>query len=155
MNTISVWLNIKSGEHAGKWVLQQRSTKNKNFPLVCQPTWAGKVEEGETIEDALHRECAEELGETFFKAFNFTTLVMVKKTHYARDEKMWEVYNFVGSVDGDILKKAVLNDEACPDFILVDKDTHIYPLNLKKDPRENIVLFDDQFTVFYEIARSN
>ena len=155
MNTVSVWLQVTSGERTGKWVLQQRSDKNESFAFVCQPTWAGKMEEGEGIEQALRRECEEELGKLFSDSLDFSTLVMVKKTHYARDEKMWEVYNFVGSISEELLNKAVLSEESCPEFIFVDKNTEIFPLNLGKDPQKHIILFDDQFTVFYDIARSN
>jgi len=122
MNTISVWLKSKS---EGTWLLQKRSEKNRSFPFVCQPTWAGKVEAGEAIEDAVRRECEEELGKDFCANFNFSSLMMVKKTHYARDERMWEVYNFMGLVDDELLEKVVLCDESFPEFIRADASVEI------------------------------
>lgn len=153
--TISVWLIVEGGEHAGKLVLQRRSEKSKNFPFVCQPMWAGKVEEGETPEDAVTRECSEELGEKFAKSFNFSGLVLAKRASYIRKGEEWEAYNYRGVVPHEQLGFAKLSEDSFPEFIFVGKDDEVFSLREGKNPKQSIVLFDDQFDVFTEIRRSN
>ena len=69
IQSVAVWLVIENGKNAGKVLLQKRSEKDKNkiqsFPFICQPTFNGKLEAGESVENAMRREAGEELGNDF------------------------------------------------------------------------------------------
>ena len=153
--TISVWLTIIDGRNKGKIILQKRSLQNKTFAFVCQATWAGKIEIGEDINKAVKRECKEELGDEFYNKFDFSILVLKSKNIYTMKDKEWEVYNLAGTIKEEVLKTARLHKEALPEFIFVDKNSMVYPLNSNKNSKNNIVLFDDQYKVLKEIINGN
>ncbi|KKQ22666.1 MAG: hypothetical protein A3G45_03330 [Candidatus Staskawiczbacteria bacterium RIFCSPLOWO2_12_FULL_37_15] len=153
--TISVWLTIISGRNKGKIILQKRSSANKTFPYICQATWAGKVKIGEDVESAIKRECVEELGESFFNAFNFLVLKIFSEDKFIMNGAEWTCYNYVGDISNKILKLIRLHSEALPEFILIDSDSEIFPVKSEKNSKNNIVLFDDQYKVLKEIINGN
>jgi isopentenyldiphosphate isomerase len=153
--SISVWLRVEDGEHAGSFVLQQRSEKSEHFPLICQATWAGKADEGETAEHALPRDCREELGSDFADTFDITSLLLFATTHYEMQGEPYICYNYIGSVGVAILGKAHLHDEAQPVFIFAKPDSPVFDINSKQDPKDHIVLFNDQLTIFNAIRGNN
>ena len=69
IESVAVWLIIEDGCNTGKIALQKRSEKDgkkiQSFPFICQPTFNGKLEIGESVENAIQREAEEELGKEF------------------------------------------------------------------------------------------
>ena len=149
--TISVWLILEDGKDKGKIVLQKRSFKNKTFPFVCQATWAGKVEQGENIEDAISRECREELGNEFSDSFNFSGLEILSKSNFDVRKEKWESYNYLGKISERMLKITKIHEESLPEFIFLGEDDKFYSIESEKDPKNNIVLFNDQCKILKEI----
>lgn len=142
---ISVWLFIEDGKDKGKIALQKRSSKSKTFPYVCQGTWAGKVEADESLKTAVKRECKEELGRKFFGEFEFSKLKLFAKSIFFVNKKKCTCYNYFGWVGNKILGTAELHKEAFPKFIIAGKKDKFYPIESGKDPKNNIVFFDDQY----------
>ena len=153
---VSVWLILNDGENNGKAVLQKRSQIEKKFPYVCQATWAGKVELGEEVFDALIRECNEELGEDFANNFDFSKLKLYSKHDFARAEDaiVWESYDYSANVNESELLNVKLHEGAFPEFVYADGPS-LNQLKSGNDPLENNVLFDDQYIVLKEILNGN
>jgi ADP-ribose pyrophosphatase YjhB (NUDIX family) len=150
--TISVWLVIGDGKNRGFIALQKRSAKNKSFPYVCQSSWAGKVECKEAIEDAVKRECKEELGLKFFKSFDFNSLKTLKNSEFYIIGEKWTCYNYIGVISQKDLKLAKLHKEAYPKFVIAGKKSKFFPLSANKDPNKNIVFFDDQYKIIQKFS---
>lgn len=154
--TISVWLVVNDGENKGKIALQRRSDfGGQSFPDICQATWSGGIEDGENESEAMKRECHEELGEIFFENFDFSELEALPKQEYLHEKtkEVWVCYNFTGVVDSEILKTAELHNEALQDFVFVGKKDKIYPIKDKKNPKKDIVLFNDQFNILQGLIK--
>jgi len=149
--TISVWLQMADGANAGKFALQKRPQSEKHFPFVCQATWAGKVESGETAEEAIKRECEEEMGARFKNNFDFSALKFVSKDKFAMKGSDWESYNYTGRISAEELQTAELHSDAEQDFIFVGKNDMFYAIESAKNPKIEIVLFNDQYKVFKKI----
>ena len=152
---ISVWLTMEDGASKGKAILQKRSQKNKTFPFICQSAWAGKVELGEAIERAIARECKEELGDSFYKSFNFESLKDVGKGTFVYQGADWEMYNYFSTINEALFKLIKLHDEALPEFVIVGAEDEIYPFSSGKDPKNNVVLFDEQYKLLKNILNGN
>jgi len=144
---------INDGESKGKISLQKRSTTNKTFPFLCQATWSGKVEHGEELEETIIRECKEELGDDFCNALDISKLNFIEENDIAVGEENWECYNYLGEINGDLIKLVKMHDGAFKDLILAGKDTEFYPLKDGKNPENNIVLFDDQYKILKDILK--
>jgi len=145
--SISVWLILENGKIA----LQKR--REEKFNSVCQATWAGKSEEDETTENAIKRECQEELGQDFAKNFDFSKLEFISTENFEMKNSKWESYNYTAKILEKDLALAKIHKDAEPEFIFIDKNTEIFPLSSEKDPKENIVLFDDQYKIFEKILK--
>jgi hypothetical protein len=151
--SISVWLVLKDGKNKGKIALQKRS--EEKFQCVCQATFAGKVEPKESINDAIKRECKEELGGTFCEQFNFGSLKLHSKEVYEMEGQDWQANNFLGFVEEKLLLLAKIHNKAYSEFIFTGKDDKIFTQSSKKDPKENVVLFDDQYKALKQILNGN
>jgi isopentenyldiphosphate isomerase len=138
--TISVWLILTDGENHNKVVLQKRSSKEKNYPSICQATWAGKIEDNESVESAIERECREELGVELYKNFDFSGLKFFSKNNFYFKEKEWTCYNYVGEITQKILDLAKIHSDAMPEFVFAGKE------NI-----DNLILFKDQYEVLKNI----
>ena len=149
--SISVWLVLEDGPNKGKFALQKRSEQEIRFQFVCQPTWAGKVEENESIEAAVERECEEELGQNFKNSFDFSNLKFVGAQKYAFRGNNWQSYNYLGKITQQKLDLAQLHADAEPRFIFADKQDKVFNMMSAKSPRFDIVLFDDQYKIFKKI----
>jgi len=149
--SVSVWLELVDGPNRDKFALQKRSEKEIRFQFVCQPTWAGKVEEGESTETAVERECEEELGKNFKDNFGFSDLKFIGTQKYAFRGRYWQSYNYLGKITQQKLDLAQLHAEAEPTFIFADKQDKIFDIKSGKSPRFDIVLFDDQYKILKEI----
>jgi ADP-ribose pyrophosphatase YjhB (NUDIX family) len=149
--SVSVWLELLDGSNKGKFALQKRSEKEIRFQFVCQPTWAGKVEENESIEMAVERECEEELGKNFKDNFDFSALKFIGAQKYAFRGNYWQSYNYLGKITQQKLELAELHGEAEPGFIFADKQDKVFDIKSGKSPRFDIVLFDDQYKIFKKI----
>lgn len=147
--TISVWLKIEDKRIA----LQKRSQDEKSFPFVCQATWSGGVEAGEDVMDAVKRECKEELGSNFAEQVDFKKLEFLTKQEFFRKSKnsIWECHHYMGEINSEILKLAKFHNMAEPRFVFVDKNIDFFSIESGKNPRENVVLFDDQYKILKDI----
>ena len=148
---ISVWLVVVDGVNKGKIALQRRSVNEKKYPYIHQATWSGKTEENESAMDAVKRECKEELGEEFYKAFEFNKLIDLGISKAVDDEVEWECSNFSGEVNEKLLKLVKMHNDACNEFVFVGKNDLFYPMESGKNPEKNIVLFDDQYKILKEL----
>ncbi|MDP3882824.1 MAG: NUDIX domain-containing protein [Candidatus Staskawiczbacteria bacterium] len=149
--SVSVWLKLLDGTNKGKFCLQRRASSSKHFPYVYQATWAGKVEEGEDPEEALERECGEELGNEFCSNFDFATLNFIGEKNFTEGKNEWVSYNFFGEIGFDRLRMARIHDEAFPGFTFIGKKDLFYPVSSGKNPKENVVLFNDQYKILKRI----
>ena len=158
--SVAVWLICSDGPQAGKVLLQQRAEtqvrieavvrlkrveKSQSNPYICQPTWNGKIEEGEGVAEAIRREAREELGSEFADSFDFGSLHLFHLQEYFQT---CLVFNFLGSVSQRQLDLVKLHSGAMPEFVAVDsKDwTEIRIAGTPgTDPKTQIVLFGDQY----------
>jgi len=153
--TISVWLKLNNGANVNKFALQKRSQSEKHFPGVCQATWAGKVEVGETVENAIRRECEEELGSEFKNNFDFNSLKFISQEEFTMNETSWKSYNYTATISEENLKNIKFHTGAEPQFIFVNQNNEIYPLSSNKNPKEDIILFDDQYKILEKILNEH
>lgn len=144
--TISVWLLIEDGKNIGKSPLQKRVSE-ESYPFICQPAWAGKMEDGEDKIDTIKRECEEELGKEFSDSFDFSSLKFISET----EDNHWVTHNFFSSVTEKQLLKVKMHKDAYPEFIFASKEDIFFPESSLKDPKNNIVLFDSQYKILKEI----
>jgi len=151
--TISVWLMLDDGDNKGKFVLQQRSLKNATFPYVCQATWAGKMEIGEDPNSTIKRECEEELGSDFSKNFDFSKLKLFQNNNFAMNGKEWLCHNYVGTVSSESMKTVKIHDEAMPEVIFIGRHDIFFSLESNKDPKDSVVLFNDQYKILKDILK--
>jgi len=149
--SISVWLELVDGPNEGKFALQKRNEKEIRFKFVCQPTWAGKVEESESIEIAIERECEEELGKNFKDDFDFSALKFIGAQDYSFRGDNWQSYNYLGKITQQKLELAELHAEAEPQFVFANKQDKVFDMKSAKSPRFDIVLFDDQYKIFKKL----
>ena len=146
-----MWLVLEDGPYEGKIALQKRSDQEKRFKHVCQATWTGKVEENESIDKAVERECEEELGKNFKDNFDFSSLKFIAGQDYAFKGNNWESHNFLGRISSQNLEIARLHEDAQSEFVFVDKNAKVFPLMSAKSPKFDIVMFDDQYKIFKKI----
>lgn len=121
-------------------MLQKRSESETSFVGVLQATWAGKVEPDEKVEDAIKRECEEELGKDFSDTFIFGKLVFFSEDNFVMKGGDWVCYNYVGEVSDTELVKVKIYGQALPEFVLADKNNF-----------ESLNLFEDQKKVLEKI----
>jgi 8-oxo-dGTP pyrophosphatase MutT (NUDIX family) len=153
--SISVWLILKDCENKCKVALQRRVKDSNHFPYVYQATWAGKIEEGETPEEAVKRECEEELGKQFSDNFDFSILNPIDEENFAEGKNEWISYNYFEKINSEILKIVDIHKEAFSEFTFIGKNEVFYPIESGKNPENNIVLFDDQYKVLKNIFNDN
>lgn len=149
IESVAVWLIIENGKNASKVALQKRSEKDRkkiqSFPFVCQPTFNGKLEVGESVENAMQREAEEELGKDF-KLPN--DLGLFDTTNYEFKGIPAVSYNFYAKIQEKDLQNIKLHSAAMPELIFVGKDdlTKIKTTDDKTaNPKKEIVMFKDQF----------
>lgn len=145
--SISVWLVMEDGENKGKIALQRRSEGNKHFPFVCQATWSGKIESNESNQSAIKRECAEELGEAFSNNFNFSELRFLEEFDFTEGKSEWTGFNYLGKISERELSKAVVHKGAFAEFVFLGSEEQFYDVSSGKDPKNNIILFNDQYNI--------
>ncbi len=154
--SISVWIVLKDGKNKGKIALQRRSPRDISFHYIYQATWSGKGEVGESVMDAVKRECKEELGQNFYENFNFLKLKLVLKEKFIWEntDEIWDRYNYTYEINETRLNTAKLHDGAFDKFTFVEKETLFYPINSKKNPKNNIVLFNDQYKILNKLLNA-
>ncbi len=73
------------------------------------------------FEDAIKRECEEELGSDFYDNFDFSSISLLCDNDFEFRGRKWTCYNYIGSINYGLLKKAKLHNDAFPEFVFVDK----------------------------------
>jgi ADP-ribose pyrophosphatase YjhB (NUDIX family) len=149
IKSVAVWLIVENGKNKGKIALQKRSEKDgkkfQSFPFICQPTFNGKLEIGESVENAMQREAKEELGKDF-KLPN--DLSLFDTTNYEFKGTPAVSYNFYAKIQEKDLHSFKLHLGAMPELIFVGKNDllKIKTIDDKTiDPKEEIVMFKDQY----------
>jgi 8-oxo-dGTP pyrophosphatase MutT (NUDIX family) len=151
--TISVWLFLEDGENKGKFVLQKRLEKHRLF--VCQPAWSGGIEVGEAPEEAIIRECQEELGIEFAKSFNFLKLKFIGTEGFVKNGEKYEGFHYYSKIRAADLEKVKIHPDAMPDFISIGRNDKFQPISSGLNPKNNVVLFDDEYKILKEIINGN
>ena len=156
--SVAVWLIIKDGLNSGKIALQKRlAFDDQSNPGLCQPTWNGKLEDGESLADAIKREAKEELGEDFYNNFNFSELTQFGFDSFDYDGSKFISYNFIGSVIENEIKSVKMHQKAMLNFIYVNKED-LNNIKSKNDQLANlqkdIVLFNDQYNFLVKFLQS-
>lgn len=153
MKTVSVWLIIKDGANAGKVPLQRRAKKDngkpQSFPFIFQPIVNGKLESGETAEQAVGREAQEELG----SSFTLPKLEFFYKEEYNCNGKPAIAYNFKGQISEKDLQNIKLHSGAFPELFFIGKTDlpNIKTTESDANPQKEIVLFPDQLTALKKL----
>ena len=151
---VSVWMILQDGQNQGKAILQKRAGTEKKFPYICQATWAGKVELGETVENAMKRECIEELGQEFADSLDFSKFKLYSKHDFARaeDGAIWESYDYSVGVNENNILSVKMHTMAFPEFIFA-KAIDLHPIKENLNPEHNVVLFDDQYEISKQLIK--
>jgi 8-oxo-dGTP pyrophosphatase MutT (NUDIX family) len=153
--SISVWLALEDGEDREKIVVQKRSPEENHFPYLCQATWSGKIDDLETVQDAVKRECIEELGRDFAEGFNFSGLKFLGDSRATTNGISWICSNYFGTITESILKTVKMHKDAFSEFLFISQSDPIYPLKSKQDPKKNLVFFDDQYKVLKHLINAD
>jgi len=158
IKTVAVWLIVKDGLQAGKIALQKRLAFNDQPNSgICQPTWNGKLEDSESLLDAIKREAKEELGESFYNSFDFSKLTQFGFDSFNFKGEKFISYNFIGNITEDQIKKIIMHQQALPDFIFISKED-LNKVKSKNDASANtkkdVVLFDDQYHFLVKFLES-
>ena len=146
LQSIAVWLIIIEGINAGKIALQKRAKKDngkpQSFPFMFQPIVNGKLDTGETPQQAVHREATEELGSNF----TLPELEFFYKEEYACNGKPAIAYNFKGQISQKDLENITLHSGAFSKLFFLDKSDlpNIKTTEKGSDPQKETVLFEDQ-----------
>ena len=149
MESVAIWLILIDGLNKGKVALQKRTEKDgdklQSFPYILQPTWNGKLEQGENIQEAIKREAKEELGVNFKVPEGIR---LFYTSEYEFKGALSKSYNFSSPVLEQEINVIKLHSGAESKFIFVSKD------DLSKikicgehgvDARKDWVLFKDQY----------
>jgi hypothetical protein len=144
--SVGIWLIVSDGPMKGNILLQRRAKNETSLPYVCQPTWHGKVERGETLEEAIRREAIEELGGKFVEFFDFK-LEQFDVEDFSYNGQKSTCYNFVGQISKKQCELIKLHNLSMPEFIpICRKDVPlIKPLGPGVDSEKEITLFKDQY----------
>lgn len=145
IGAVEVTLRLTDGPHQGQWALQQRSPMNKTHQYLCQGTWAGKLEPGESINQAIQRECQEELGAQFAGSIDFSSLEEIGNERNEVNGKHYLIHAFVGEVSSKTLGLVDMHAEGMKQFIFIDEKSNVFPMSSGMDAKENIVVFDDMY----------
>lgn len=156
IKNVAVWLIIENGKNANKVALQKRSDKDgrkvQSFPFICQPTFNGKIEIGESVENAMQREGKEELGKDF-KLPNDLGLFDTTNYEFLPANKVGKgfpavSYNFYAKIQEKDLQNIKLHSSAFPELIFIGKND-LAKIKTTDDktinPKKEIVMFKDQF----------
>jgi hypothetical protein len=77
--------------------------------------------------------------------------LLSEETHSSLKGKDWTGLHYIGVISQESLAKAEIHKEAFDEFVFVDKTDTIYPLDSQKDPKNSIVLFNDQYEVIKKL----
>ncbi len=162
IESVAVWLIMEDGVNANKILLQQRSEKDnkkiQSFPFVCQPTFNGKTEPRESIEEAMQREAREELGENF-KLPNDLSLFDTTNYEFLPTGKAGKnipaaSYNFYAKIKEKDLQNINLHSGAVPELIFISKND-LLKIKTTEDktanPKEEIIMFKDQLATLQKL----
>ncbi|MCX6761024.1 MAG: hypothetical protein NTZ84_02910, partial [Candidatus Nealsonbacteria bacterium] len=91
------------------------------------------------------------MGNSFCENFDFSKLEFISKDNFIIKKENWESYNYSGEIGEASLKLAKIHDEAFGKFIFVSDKDEICSIKSRKDPENNVVLFNDQYKVLKEL----
>ena len=158
--TVNVVLACADGKHKGEIPVQQRAEREKDpqtgkerlqsNPYVLQLTFGGKVEDGETLEQAIERECAEELGVEFAKQFNVFPLQLFHTAEFVFKERLFKGYSYFGTLTTKQFATISLHSAAERIVWIQESDLqNIEPLD-KTDKSQNPQIKSVMFADFIE-----
>ena len=157
--TVNVALACVDGEHKGEIPVQQRAEieidpktgveKMQSSPYVLQLTFGGKVdkEDKRSLEQAIKRECEEELGEKFAKRFDFSSLKLFHKGEFEYNGRTFKSYSYFGTLTTSQYNLINLHSAAEKIVWVKEPDLRsIEPLdksNPSQNPQTTLVMFAD------------
>ena len=165
--TVNVVLVCVDGKHKGEIFVQQRAETEidpqtgmeapQSSPYVLQLSFGGKVDGEETLEQAIKRECAEELGEKFAERFDFASLTLFHTGEFVFKEKLFRGYSYFGTLTTKQFDLIELHSAAERLIWLRESDlSKIEPLNKldrSQNPRKDLVMFVDFLEALQELYR--
>jgi ADP-ribose pyrophosphatase YjhB (NUDIX family) len=151
--SISVWLKLTDGPSKGKFALQKRLEIHRQF--ICQPAWSGGVENSETLEKAIRRECKEELGVEFAGNFDFLKLKFIGTEGFVKNGQRSEGFHYFCKINTADLDKAKIHPDAMSEFIFIGKKDKFFPVSSGFNPKDNVILFDDEYKILKNLLHGN
>ena len=152
-NSVAIWLVMTDGLMKGKVPLQRRSDKEPTFAYICQPTWNGWVEDGETLMDAVKREATEELGEEFANSVDFNSLELFdqREFNYKDDKAVCNSYR--GRLSIRQIDLISMHDFSEPEFVFIGLEdiANIKPFDKEINAKEQLTLFKDQYEALLKL----
>ena len=126
--------------------------EKKQFnPGTHQPTFNGKFKKGESLDDAIKRECEEELGKSFFKVLSLSMLNNFSEKKYEYKKEEYKSYGFWGRISEEDVKKIKLHSGALPNLVRV-KHEDLKKIG-NKDSKREIRMFNDQYEELKELFK--
>ena len=162
--TVGVVLVCIDGGNCGMVPVQQRAETeidektgelvSQSNPHVLQLTFGGKVEKGETLMEALKRECEEELGKKFAEQFDFSTLILFHTGEFEFRDKHFTSYDYVSTLTTREYEMIELHSAAERMVWIRNLDLiHIKPKQTRVDPQKELVMFQDQLDALRGLYR--
>ena len=153
--TVAVVAVCIDGEHCGMIPIQQRAETeideetgrlvSQSYPHILQLTFGGKVEKGETPEEAVKREAKEELGEKFAEQFDFSSLILFHMGEFEYRGKHFTTFDFVGTLTTKKYEMIELHSAAERMIWIRRSDfAQIKHEHSETDPRKELLMFTDQ-----------
>ncbi len=153
---VNVWLLNRKRNVLLKRIAVTRKTgeglfKSQLNPFVHEPTWSGKIKEGECPLEAVIRMCEEKLGIIFAKSFPFDSLQFFSQKKNKEGE---EEHNFWGTISSRQKEEIGLHTGAFPELVVLDRKDFGKVKTTEDptaEPEKEIVLFPGPYEALKEL----